>query len=117
VLLSALILAWLATSSSSLPFISPKLLLLEQGFGKWWALATDAFCSASGQLLARNLFLGYMFGRVVENTESSGALWLTYLLGSAGGARCHISSDSKQWGALSLALCCNCKVTGLPTRC
>jgi hypothetical protein len=27
-----------------------------------------------------------MFGRVVENTDSSGALWLTFLLGSAGEA-------------------------------
>jgi membrane associated rhomboid family serine protease len=87
ILLTALILVWLAASSSSLPIISPKLLLLEQGCGKWWALLTDAFCSASGQLLARNLFLGYMFGRVVENTESSGALWLTYLLGTAGEGR------------------------------
>jgi membrane associated rhomboid family serine protease len=86
VLLTALILVWLAASSSSLPFISPKLLLLEQGLGKWWTPVTDAFCSASGQLLARNLFFGYMFGRVVENTESSGALWLTFLLGSAGEA-------------------------------
>jgi membrane associated rhomboid family serine protease len=85
-LLSALVLVWLAASSSSLPFISSKLLLLDQGLGRWWAPLTDAFCSASGQLLARNLFFGYMFGRVVENTESGGALWLTYLLGAAGEA-------------------------------
>lgn len=86
ILLSTLVLVWLAASSSSLAFVSPKLLLLDQGLNnKWWAPLTDAFCSASGQLLARNLFFGYMFGRVVENTESGGALWLTYLLGAAGG--------------------------------
>ncbi|WIA42898.1 hypothetical protein OEZ86_008813 [Tetradesmus obliquus] len=87
ILLSTLVLVWLAASSSSLPFVSPKLLLLDQGLNnKWWAPLTDAFCSASGQLLAQNLFFGYMFGRVVENTESGGALWLTYLLGAAGGS-------------------------------
>ncbi|KAF6259684.1 hypothetical protein COO60DRAFT_1460076 [Scenedesmus sp. NREL 46B-D3] len=56
------------------------------GLSSWWSPLTDAFCSTSGQLLARNLFFGYMFGRVVENTESGGALWLTYLLGAAGGS-------------------------------
>ena len=45
----------------------------------------DGFCSHSNQLLARNLFFGYMFGRVVDNTESGGALWLTFLLSVASG--------------------------------
>lgn len=80
-----MVLVWVATSSSSgsLP-ISLKLLSLEHNWAKWWSVLTDGFCSASGQLLARNLFFGYMFGRVVENSESSGALWLTFLLSAAG---------------------------------
>ena len=45
---------------------------------------TDAVSSSSNALLARNLFFGYMFGRVVENTGGSGALWLTYVLSAVG---------------------------------
>jgi hypothetical protein len=45
---------------------------------------TDAVSSSSSALLARNLFFGYMFGRVVENTGGSGALWLTYVLSAVG---------------------------------
>jgi membrane associated rhomboid family serine protease len=40
--------------------------------------------SSSSALLARNLFFAYMFGRVVENTESSGALWLAFLMSAVG---------------------------------
>jgi len=50
----------------------------------WWAFVTDAFWSASSEQLARNVFLTYMFGRVVQNTESSRALWLVYLLSAVG---------------------------------
>jgi hypothetical protein len=35
-------------------------------------------------LLARNLFCGYMFGRVVDNTEGSFALWLTWVMSALG---------------------------------
>jgi hypothetical protein len=61
-----------------------KLLALEHNPAKWWSPLTDAFCSYSGQHLARNLFFGYMFGRVVQNTESNSALWVSYLLSAAG---------------------------------
>jgi membrane associated rhomboid family serine protease len=103
VLLSALVLVWLAANSSSLPIICPKLLLLDQSIGKWWSPLTDAFCSASVQLLARNLFFGYMFGRVVENTESGGALWLTYLLGAAGTTKCGACNSFACMRSCSLA--------------
>lgn len=53
-------------------------------FSKGLCLLTDALLSPSSTLLARNLFFGYMFGRVVENTESSGALWLTFVLSALG---------------------------------
>lgn len=95
ILLTTLFLVWLATSSSgSSPsaFSSSsssstsliKLLTLEHNNAKWWSIITDGVCSHSSQLLARNLFFGYMFGRVVNNTESGGALWLTFLLSAAG---------------------------------
>lgn len=75
---------WLITNSSAVPSISSKLLSLEHGLDKWWSPVTDAFSSSSGQILARNLFFCYMFGRVVENSDSTGALWMTYLMSAVG---------------------------------
>eukprot|EP00878_Enallax_costatus_P010323 GHUV01010775.1.p2 GENE.GHUV01010775.1~~GHUV01010775.1.p2 ORF type:complete len:175 (+),score=38.89 GHUV01010775.1:748-1272(+) len=74
ILLSTLAIVWLITSSSALPAISVKVLSLEHSMDKWWSAVTDAFVSSSSQALARNFFFGYMFGRVVENSESTGAL-------------------------------------------
>lgn len=86
--------AWLLTTvpvSSSGPLIPLKLLSLDQissSSSSWLARLlcplTDALSSSSSALLARNLFFSYMFGRVVENTESGGALWLAFLLSAAG---------------------------------
>ncbi|GBF98365.1 hypothetical protein Rsub_10760 [Raphidocelis subcapitata] len=51
----------------------------------WTALA-DAWFVPSGELLARNLFLGYMFGRAVDNVEGSRGLWLGFVLSAIGGS-------------------------------
>lgn len=90
VLLSILVIVWLITSSSTLPAVSAKLLSLENSPHKWWSFVTDAFVSNSSEQLFRNLFMGYMFGRVVENSESTKALWITYLM-SAAGKVCDVS--------------------------
>jgi hypothetical protein len=53
-------------------------------------------------LLARNLFCGYMFGRVVDNTEGGTALWLTWLLSALGecmGLWTARVSHTKHWAA------------------
>lgn len=83
-MLSTMVLVWLITNSNALPTVSFKVLSLEHCPDKWWSAITDAFVSSNSHALARNVFLGYMFGRVVENSESTGALWLTYLTSAVG---------------------------------
>eukprot|EP00775_Hariotina_reticulata_P001907 gene1905-biopygen3393 len=85
-LLVSLVLVWALSNSTNSPVSILKLLSLEHNPAKWWSRFTDGFCSCSRQQLARNLFFGYMFGRVVQNTESSSALWASYLLSAAGGS-------------------------------
>jgi membrane associated rhomboid family serine protease len=83
VLLSCLLLIWMASCVSDGGVA--RVLALEHGAHKWWSTVTDSFYSSSRSLLARNLFLGYIFGRVVENTEGPQALWLTHIISSIGG--------------------------------
>ncbi|KAF8057636.1 RBL11 [Scenedesmus sp. PABB004] len=67
--------------------LPPARLALDHDPGRWWAAASDALASPSAALLGRNLFLTYMFGRVVESSwGSAGALALTWLAGAAGGS-------------------------------
>eukprot|EP00879_Flechtneria_rotunda_P011931 GHRR01012462.1.p1 GENE.GHRR01012462.1~~GHRR01012462.1.p1 ORF type:complete len:253 (+),score=92.03 GHRR01012462.1:1396-2154(+) len=84
-LLCSLVVVYLLTTSNSCP-VTVKLLSLENTTSKWWSVVTDAFVSPTIDLLARNLFFGYMFGRVIQNSESGKALWLTYLTSAGGGA-------------------------------
>jgi len=94
ILLCCYVAVWLLTAlplSSSGPLVPLKLLSLDQlsssssgPFARGLCLLTDALLSPSSTLLARNLFFGYMFGRVVENTESSSTLWLTFALSALG---------------------------------
>ncbi len=85
ILLSALIAIWALGSAFGAP-ASSKLLALEGGAGwrKWWAVLTDALWSRTPDLLARNVFMGYVFGRTVESAEGPQGLWLTYALAAAG---------------------------------
>lgn len=81
-LLGTVMLVWLMGSILGTPM--SRFLTLDHSWSRWWTWVTDAFhCSTHAQL-AVSLFLGYMFGRVVENTESTQGLWLTYVLSAAG---------------------------------
>jgi hypothetical protein len=53
----------------------------------WWTFATDGLHSSSPTLLATGLFLSYMFGRSLENSQGSVALLMTYTLACIGRAR------------------------------
>jgi hypothetical protein len=75
-LLLSLAAAWAATGPLGL--LSPAALALDRA-RPWTALA-DAWLVPSFDLLARDLFFGYMFGRVVDNVEGSRGLWLAWVL-------------------------------------
>lgn len=63
----------------------------------WWTVLFDAWCMPRWNDVARVLFFAYIFGRPLDNSQGGAALWLTWLLGSAGGARrCLCSSRSRQ---------------------
>lgn len=84
----------MSASSSGGALIPIKLLSLDHisssgsGGAGWLARLlcplTDALLSPSSGLLARNLFMGYMFGRVVDNTEGGTALVGTFVLSALG---------------------------------
>lgn len=59
-------------------------LYLWHAFPKWWQFLTSAFCHASWQHLSSNLFMLYVFGKVVEEEEGGLGVILTYLIGAAG---------------------------------
>lgn len=80
-LLLSLTAVWLLTGVSAL--LPASALALDRV--RPWTALTDAWCSPGFDLLARNLFFGYMFGRVVDNVEGSQGLWLSYTLSAAGG--------------------------------
>jgi membrane associated rhomboid family serine protease len=81
VLLACLVLVWLAGTAGLLP---PAQLVLDPSRARWTSLLTDAFACTSSQLLARNAFLVYVFGRVVQNTEGGAAVWCVFLLSALG---------------------------------
>jgi membrane associated rhomboid family serine protease len=83
VLIAALLVTWLSVSLAG-PSISP-LLAYSNVHKHWWTYATDGLHSSSPTLLATGLFLSYMFGRSLENSQGPVALLLTYTLACIGG--------------------------------
>ncbi|KAI8467468.1 MAG: hypothetical protein J3K34DRAFT_460366 [Monoraphidium minutum] len=81
-LLLSLAAAWAAAALLGLP--PPAALALDRA-RPWTALA-DAWLSPGPELLCRNLFFGYIFGRTVDTVEGGQGLWLTWLLSAAGGS-------------------------------
>ena len=92
-LLASLAAAWALTTGSSggafggggaLALVPAGALALDRA--RWgWTWLTDAWLSPTPELLARNLFFAYVFGRTVHSAEGGAGLWLTYAA-SAGGA-------------------------------
>jgi hypothetical protein len=79
-LLLSLAAAWAATALLGL--LPPASLALDRA--RPWTVLSDAWLSPGVDLLARNLFFGYVFGRVVDNVEGGQGLWLSYVLSAAG---------------------------------
>ena len=56
---------------------------------QWWQFITAAFCHYSWDHLSSNLFMLYTFGKIVEEEEGAGAVWLTYIVCAVGeGSHC-----------------------------
>jgi hypothetical protein len=91
VLIAALLVTWLSVSLAG-PSISP-LLAYSNVHKHWWTYATDGLHSSSPTLLATGLFLSYMFGRSLENSQGPVALLLTYTLACIGGASSSALAD------------------------
>ena len=51
---------------------------------QWWQFITAAFCHYSWDHLSSNLFMLYTFGKIVEEEEGAGAVWLTYIVCALG---------------------------------
>lgn len=81
-LLLSLVAAWVLTGV--LGVVPPAVLALDRP--RLWTALADAWCSPGSDMLARNLFFGYMFGRVVDNVEGGQGLWLSYVLSAIGGS-------------------------------
>lgn len=100
ILLSCMLATWLLAGAGMLggaPLFPAKMLVLDHmhGLSRWWTLLTDAFVSPSIQLLARNVFFGYMFGRSIQNTDGGAAVWTTWFMSALGelpSLQCHIIS-------------------------
>ena len=52
---------------------------------RWWQFLTCAFCHADVGHLSSNLFLLYVFGKLVEEREGAIGVWSTYLICALGG--------------------------------
>lgn len=46
-----------------------------------------AFCHAGWEHLSNNLFLLFVFGRIVEEEEGAAGVWTSYLLSAIGACR------------------------------
>lgn len=57
-----------------------KTLYLNHASWKWWQVVTSTFCHASWSHLSGNLFLLYIFGRLVEEEEGAFGVVLAYLI-------------------------------------
>ncbi len=49
-----------------------------------WQFITAAFAHASWEHLSSNIFMLYVFGRIVEEEEGALGVWLTYIVCSVG---------------------------------
>ena len=51
---------------------------------KWWQFITCSFCHASWAHLSSNIFLLYVFGKIVEEEEGLWGVWFTYIITAVG---------------------------------
>lgn len=59
-------------------------LYLYNARARWWQFITAAFCHGSFEHLSGNLFMLYVFGRIVEEEEGVAGVWGTYLICALG---------------------------------
>lgn len=59
-------------------------LYLFNAHPRWWQFITSAFCHTSFEHLSGNMFMLYVFGRIVEEEEGPGGVWCTYLICALG---------------------------------
>lgn len=59
-------------------------LYLYNAHWRWWQFITAAFCHGSFEHLSGNLFMLYVFGRIVEEEEGVAGVWGTYLICALG---------------------------------
>jgi len=61
-------------------------LMLNHMKPRWFQFITSIFCHASWQHLSSNLFLLYIFGKLVEEEEGMLGVWMTYIVCGVGGS-------------------------------
>lgn len=59
-------------------------LYLYHASPRWWQFVTSAFCHASWEHLSSNLFLLYVFGKLVEEQEGAIGVWCAYIICALG---------------------------------
>eukprot|EP01025_Chloroclados_australasicus_P038956 TRINITY_DN4019_c1_g1_i1.p1 TRINITY_DN4019_c1_g1~~TRINITY_DN4019_c1_g1_i1.p1 ORF type:complete len:203 (-),score=12.38 TRINITY_DN4019_c1_g1_i1:343-951(-) len=62
-----------------------RMLYLHGRNPQWWQFITCGFCHANFQHLSSNLFMLYVFGKIVEQEEGFWGLLFTYVFCSLGG--------------------------------
>lgn len=60
-------------------------LYLNHAMPRWWQLVTSAFCHADWAHLSSNLFMVYVFGKLIEEKEGAFGVWMAYLVTAIGG--------------------------------
>ena len=60
-------------------------LYLFNAHPRWWQFITSAFCHGSFEHLSGNMFMLYVFGKIVEEEEGVAGVWVTYIICSLGG--------------------------------
>jgi len=53
---------------------------------QWWQFLTCTFCHYNWAHLSQNAFFLYVFGKLVEEEEGAGGVWVYYLICGLGGA-------------------------------
>ena len=61
-----------------------RMLYLDHIAPKWWQFITSSFCHASWQHLSSNIFMLYIFGKIVEEEEGMWGVWWTYFITAVG---------------------------------
>ncbi|KAK9866699.1 hypothetical protein WJX84_001104 [Apatococcus fuscideae] len=59
---------------------------LNHAAARWWQFISCAFCHVGWEHLSNNLFLLFVFGRIVEEEEGAAGVWVSYLLSAVGGS-------------------------------